>query len=100
MSPKPNMVSAICSPQGAIELLAGRWAALVIHALAQRTKRGSELLREIAGGVAKDAVLFFNHRAVPFDGDAALHRLRGGATFLVNFDGAQGLLTLALRDLD
>lgn len=55
MSPKPNMVSAICSPQGAIELLAGRWAALVIHALAQRTKRGSELQREIAGGVAKDA---------------------------------------------
>jgi len=42
-------------PAGGVELLAGRWAALVIHALAQRTKRGSELQREIAGGVAKDA---------------------------------------------
>jgi DNA-binding HxlR family transcriptional regulator len=49
------MVSAICSPQGAIELLAGRWAALVLHALAQRSKRGSELQREIGGAVAMDA---------------------------------------------
>jgi DNA-binding HxlR family transcriptional regulator len=55
VSPKPNMLSAIYSPQGAIDLVAGRWAALVLHALAQRTKRGSELRREIGGAVAKDA---------------------------------------------
>ena len=42
-------------PAGGVELLAGRWAALVLHALAQRTKRGSELQREIGGAVAKDA---------------------------------------------
>ena len=49
------MLSAIYSPQGAIDLVAGRWAALVLHALAQRIKRGSELRRAIGGAVAKDA---------------------------------------------
>jgi len=42
-------------PAGAGEVLAGGWAALVLHALAQRAKRGSELQREIGDAVAKDA---------------------------------------------
>ena len=46
---KPNVFSANCGSQQVLELIANKWSALVIYALAQGTKRYSELQREIGG---------------------------------------------------
>lgn len=46
---KPNVFSADCGSQQVLELIADKWTALVIYALAQGTKRYSELQREIGG---------------------------------------------------
>jgi DNA-binding HxlR family transcriptional regulator len=46
---KPNVFSANCGSQQVLELIADKWSALVIYALAQGTKRYSELQREIGG---------------------------------------------------
>jgi len=46
---RPNVFSAECGSQQVLELIADKWTALVIYALAQGTKRYSELQREIGG---------------------------------------------------
>jgi DNA-binding HxlR family transcriptional regulator len=47
---KPNVFSENCGSQQVLELIADKWSALVIYyALAQGTKRYSELQREIGG---------------------------------------------------
>ena len=49
MREKPNVFSDKCGSQQVLELIANKWTALVIYALAQGTRRYSELQREIGG---------------------------------------------------
>lgn len=49
MQQKPNVFSAKCRSQEVLDLIADKWTALIIYALAQGTKRYSELQREIGG---------------------------------------------------
>ena len=49
MQVKPNVFSAKCRSQEVLDLIADKWTALIIYALAQGTKRYSELQREIGG---------------------------------------------------
>ena len=46
---RPNVFKAECGSQQVLDLVADKWTALVIYALAQGTKRYSELQREIGG---------------------------------------------------
>jgi DNA-binding HxlR family transcriptional regulator len=44
-----GVLSADCGPRQVLELIADKWATLVIYALARGTRRYSELQREIQG---------------------------------------------------
>ncbi len=46
---KPNVFNGRCESQEVLELIADKWTALIIYALAPGTKRYSELQREIGG---------------------------------------------------
>lgn len=48
-SPKPNVFDPNCGSQQVLSLIANKWTALVICALAQNTKRYNELQRDIGG---------------------------------------------------
>jgi len=49
MRHKPNVFSEQCGSQQVLGLIANKWTTLVIYALAQGTRRYSELQREIGG---------------------------------------------------
>jgi DNA-binding HxlR family transcriptional regulator len=48
-SHRPNVLRKQCGSQQVLELIANKWTALVIYALAQGTRRFSELQRQIGG---------------------------------------------------
>ena len=49
MKPKPDVFNHDCGSQQVLELIANKWTALAIYALAEGTKRYSELQRQIGG---------------------------------------------------
>jgi len=49
LSMKPNVFNGKCGSQQVLDLIANKWAALIIYALARGTKRYSQLQREIGG---------------------------------------------------
>lgn len=46
---KPNVFSAGCRSRAVLDLLAGKWSLLLIHALISGPKRTAELRREVDG---------------------------------------------------
>jgi Predicted transcriptional regulators len=46
---RPSVMNPECASRAALDRIADKWTALVIHALAAGTKRHNELLREISG---------------------------------------------------
>lgn len=46
---RPSVMNPECASRTALDRIADKWTALVIHALAAGTKRHNELLREISG---------------------------------------------------
>jgi DNA-binding HxlR family transcriptional regulator len=47
--PAPSVFDANCSARHALELIASKWAMLVLSALAEGSKRNGELMRRIGG---------------------------------------------------
>lgn len=45
----PSVMNPECASRAALDRIADKWTALVIHALSAGTKRHNELLREISG---------------------------------------------------
>jgi len=54
--PKPNILSAACPSRNVLELLAEKWALLVIFRLRVKSHRTAELRREI-GGVSEKMLI-------------------------------------------
>jgi DNA-binding HxlR family transcriptional regulator len=46
---KPSVLSSSCASREALDRIADKWTALIIHVLAAGTRRHSELRREIGG---------------------------------------------------
>ncbi|MBK8101672.1 MAG: helix-turn-helix transcriptional regulator [Planctomycetes bacterium] len=48
-NPKPNLLGASCPTRTVLDLIADKWTVLVIHVLADGTRRFGELQRAIGG---------------------------------------------------